>query len=279
MGFVICLAASAIWGMAFVAQSVSFDVVGPWTFNGIRFLIGFLVLLPVVVRRRDRIRSSLKGGIWCGIAITLACVVQQAGIGLLPTGKAGFITSLYMVLVPFLAVVTGQKVTRKNWFCVLFALLGLFLLCGARMEGFGKGETLMLLCAFFFALQILLVDHFREADPLVLSAFQFLTAGIICLPFICAGERPDFASLRSAAIPILYTGVMSTGVAYTLQAVGQRMLGPSLAVIPLSMESVFSAIFGFLILGQHLSGIELAGCAIVLSAVILSQVDVGRFLK
>ena len=279
MGFVICLLASAIWGMAFVAQSVSFDIVGPWTFNGIRFFIGFLVLVPLVIKRKDKIRSSIKGGCFCALAITLACVIQQAGIGLLPTGKAGFITSLYMVLVPFFAVVTGKKVTGKNWFCVLCALFGLFLLCGASLDGFGKGEMLMSLCACFFALQILLVDHFQEADPLVLSAFQFLFASLICLPVGCALEHPDFSALYSAAIPILYTGIMSTGVAYTLQAVGQRMIGPSLAVIPLSMESVFSALFGLMMLGQRLRPVEVFGCAVVFFAVILSQIDPKKLVK
>lgn len=271
MGIFVCLAAAAIWGMAFIAQTVSFDAVGPFTFNGLRFLIGFLVLCPSVIQRKAMIRQSLKGGICCGVAITLACVIQQAGIGLLPAGKAGFITSLYMVLVPFFSLVQGKKVTGRNWICIALALLGLLCLCGFSVQGFGKGEALMLLCACFFAIQIMLVDAFPEADAIVLSAIQFLTAGIICLPFIALLEAPSFTDIRAAWMPILYTGIFSTGVAYTLQAIGQRMLGPSLAVIPLSMESVFSALFGFLLLHQKLSAMEMAGCAIVLAAVLLSQ--------
>ncbi len=279
MGFIICLLASAIWGMAFVAQSVSFGVVGAATFNALRFFIGFLVLLPIVIKRKDHIAKSIKGGISCGIALALACVIQQAGIGLLPTGKAGFITSLYMVLVPFLSTLTGKKVTLKNWVCILFSLLGLFLLCGASLSGFGKGEMLILLCALCFALQILLVDHYQEADPLLLSAFQFLVATLVCIPYIICFEVFEPRAITSALVPILYTGILSTGVAYTLQAVGQRMIGPSLAVIPLSMESVFSALFGFLILGQKLTGIEMTGCVIVLISVLASQMEIRKLVQ
>lgn len=268
-----------IWGLAFVAQSVSTGHVGPWTFNAIRFFIGFFVLLPLAMKRKDKIKQSLKAAFLCALALTLASVAQQAGLGSVPAGKAGFITSLYMVLVPILSVIRGSKVTPKNWICVLLALFGLFLLCGSTQGGFGTGELLILVCAFFFAAQIILVDYFQDADTVALSAFQFLFAGLLSLIPTLLFEHPDFTAIGSTWIPILYTGIFSTGIAYTLQAVGERMVGPSVAVVPLSMESVFSALFGFLILGQQLRPLEILGCAIVFSAVLLDQISLEGHTK
>ena len=280
--------ASLIWGTAFVAQRVGMDYVGPLTFNAVRSLIGAAVLIPVifllrVIRRRggeaaDTVMNSgdwknlLKGGCVCGVFLCIASNLQQVGIKYTTVGKAGFITALYIVAVPFLGIFLGKKAGLKIWISVAAAVVGLYLLCMTERLTIGKGDLLELGCALAFAFQILAVDHYsRITDGAMLSCAEFSVSGGLSAVLMLFTEEVNPAALRLAIIPLLYTGVLSCGVAYTLQILGQRELKPALASLIMSFEAVISAIAGWLILGQQLSIKELAGCAVMFAAILLAQ--------
>jgi len=286
------LLASIIWGCAFVAQSLVTDTLGAFTFNAIRFTIGGLVLLPVIFLmdsngRKDNIkrpvgkRSTLIiGGLLCGGALFSAAALQQVGIADTSVAKAGFITTLYIVIVPIMGIFVRRKPALLVWPAVALAALGLWYLSfgGSGEYGqIGKGDRLMLLCAFCFSVHILLIDRLSvRTDPVRLSCVQF---------FVCAGfsaiaaviyERPSMESILAAWLPILYTGVLSSGVAYTLQVVGQRKTPPAVASLLMSLESVFAALAGWLILNQHMTARELTGCLLMFSAIVLTQIPFER---
>ena len=287
---VLLLLTAAIWGIAFVAQSVGMDYVGPLTFNCVRSLIGGVVLLPCIwyfdkKRNRERrvpvipgARKTLViGGVCCGVALCLASNFQQFGIQYTTVGKAGFITTLYIVLVPFFGLFLHKKIPGKVWFAAAAAAAGLYLLC--MKEGFsvGKGDMLVFVCAVLFSVHILVIDYFSpKADGVVLSCIQFYTAGILCGVGALLTEQPSFSQLAEGIVPILYAGIMSCGVAYTLQVIGQKQLDPAVASLILSTESVVSVLAGWLLLGQSLTVRELGGCALVFAAVILVQVSPAR---
>lgn len=292
---------AAIWGCAFVAQSVSMDYIGPYTMNGVRSLIGALVLLPLIIvrehkkkldgnfteaARKQENRMSIIGGICCGIVLSIASMAQQIGICTTTVGKAGFITALYIVIVPILGVFLGKKVGLKLGASIVLSVVGLYLLCMAGNLDFGgnvltsllaslaltKGDTMVLICAFVFSIHILTVDYFSpKADGVKISCIQFFVSGTICCIGMFILEKPVLADILAAYIPILYAGVMSCGVAYTLQIVGQKDLPPTLASLIMSLESVFSAIAGWIILGQRLTTLELSGCIFMFIAIILAQ--------
>lgn len=278
------LLTSLIWGFSFVAQSVSSELVGPFTFNSIRFLIGAAVLVPFCTRtlrkesrRPGWLKKTVLGGMACGLMLALASVAQQAGIATSGAGKGGFITSIYVVIVPFLSLITGSKVEGKTWIAAIAALAGMYLLCMGGESGISSGDLLLIVCAVFFSLHIMVIDHFsKDTDGIVLSMFQFLTAGIITLPGMLI-EGPSVSVLLSAWLPIVYAGALSCGVAYTLQVVGQKYVRPSHAVLILSLESVWAAIGGALMLGERMSARELTGCVLVFLAVIAAQIELpGR---
>ncbi len=259
--------AACIWGVAFVAQSVGMDYMGPFTFNGARFLIGGTVLLPVLF-----VRIVVKGGICCGLAICAASLFQQIGIQYTTVGKAGFITTLYIILVPFFGLFLHKRVPGRVWIAAVTAAFGMYLLCMSESLSLGRGDSLVFLCAVLFSVHILVIDYFSpKADGVALSCIQFFTAGILCAVGAFVMERPSWEQLAAGMVPVLYAGVMSCGVAYTLQIIGQRELEPAVASLILSMESVVSVLAGWMLLGQSLSVRELAGCALVFAAVILVQ--------
>ncbi|WMC91979.1 DMT family transporter [Kineothrix sp. MB12-C1] len=272
--------AACIWGFAFVAQSVGMDHMGPLTFNGVRFLIGGIVLLPVIAmrQRKERMVSKpsfpffLKGGICCGIVICSASIFQQMGIRHTTVGKSGFITTLYIIIVPILGLFFHKKVAGKVWGAAIIALVGLYMLCAGESFSIGKGEALTFVCAILFSVHILLIDYFSpKMDGIVLSCIQFLTAGSICIMGSFLLEQPTWSQLLSGIWPLLYAGVISCGIAYTLQVVAQKHVEPAIASLILSMESSVALLGGWLILGQALSPKELFGCALVFGAVILVQ--------
>lgn len=274
--------AAAIWGVAFVAQSVGMDYMGPFTFNGARFLMGSMVLLPLVCVRRKRdkekqlqragIKVTLTGGVCCGLALCTAALCQQLGIMYTTVGKAGFITTLYIIIVPIMGVFLKKKIPGKVWGGAMLAALGMYLLCMSERLALSKGDTYVFICAVLFAVHILVIDFFSpKADGVELSCIQFLTAGVISSVLAFIFEKPEISSLISGIIPLAYAGIMSSGVAYTLQIVGQKDLDPTVASLILSLESVVSMLAGWVILGQALSGRELLGCALVFGAVILVQ--------
>ena len=278
--------AAAIWGVAFVAQSVGMDYVGGFTFNAVRSIIGSIVLIPVIlfIRQKDKAgslspaekeasRKNLAvGGIACGICLCLASNFQQFGIKYTTVGKAGFITACYIVLVPIIGLFLGKKCSRFIWAAVAMALAGLYLLCIADGFSIGKGDILVLICAFLFSFHILIIDYFSpKVNGVKLSCIQFLVCGIIS--GICAliFEHPQISSILAAWQPILYAGAMSCGVAYTLQIIGQKNMNPTVASLILSLESCVSVLAGWLILGQKLSIREILGCFIMFGAIILAQ--------
>lgn len=271
-----------IWGCAFVAQSVGMDYVGPFTFNMARFLIGAIVLLPVIwFMDRQRKTGAEKdagqktliiGGICCGIALAVASTLQQWGILFTTVGKAGFITAMYIVIVPLLGIFIGKKVRPLIIGCVAIAVVGFYFLCMTESLRLGLGDFLVLLCAIAFSIHILVIDHFSpKVDGVKMSAIQFLTAAIISAVPTLLWEQPVFTEILQAWQPVLYAGVMSCGVAYTLQIIAQKNADPTVASLLLSLESVFSVLAGWLLLGQGLSLKELFGCVLIFCAIILAQ--------
>lgn len=282
-----------IWGVAFVAQSAGMDYVGPFTYNGTRCILGGMVLLPCIVLL-DRVqgdrepkntghggRKLLAGGLCCGILLFGASSFQQVGMQYTTVGKAGFITAMYILIVPVLGIFVHKKVGLKVWIGVAFAVCGLYLLC--MTEGFQleKGDALVLVCAVIFSLHILVIDYFSpKVDGVRMACIQFWVCGILSMIICFALETPDINSVLAAWKPICYGGIMSCGVAYTLQIVGQKGMNPTVASLILSLESVVSAVAGFLILHQTMSGRELLGCCLMLAAIVLAQLpDRGEAYK
>ena len=286
------LLAAVIWGIAFVAQSVGMDYVGGFTFNAVRSLIGSAVLVPLILipgqNNSDNSETSeaaasttsgiqkrkdlIIGGISCGICLCLASNFQQFGIKYTTVGKAGFITACYIVIVPIIGLFLGKKCSKFIWAAVAMALIGLYLLCITDGFSIGKGDLLVLVCAFLFSIHILVIDHFSpKADGVKLSCIQFLTCGILSAIPALILEHPQIPSILAAWQPILYAGVMSCGVAYTLQIIGQKNMNPTVASLILSMESCISVLAGWIILGQKLSAKEILGCVIMFAAIILAQ--------
>lgn len=282
------LLTATIWGVAFVAQSVSMDYIGGFTFNAIRNIIGAITLLPVILifskkdshdhqseeEKKASRKTLITGGICCGILLCLASNFQQFGIKYTTVGKAGFITACYIIIVPIIGLFLKKKCSPFIWIAVLLSLGGLYLLCISPDEGFsiGKGDTLVLICAVIFSFHILTVDHFSPlVDGVKMSCIQFLTCGILSGIPALLFENPNLASILQAWMPILYAGVLSCGVAYTLQIVGQKGMNPTVASLIMSLESCISVIAGWLLLSQNLSSREIFGCVLMFGAIILAQ--------
>ena len=271
------IVAALIWGTAFVAQRKGMEYAGPLAFNGVRTLIGSLVLLPVALIFRPsaptNLRKTLLAGLLCGLCLFMATNLQQIGLTSTEAGKAGFITTFYIILVPVLGLFLRKKTGAVTWLAVAVALVGLFFLCvkpgGVRIA---PGDLLVLGCAFFFAVQILVIDFFvQEVDGVLLSCVQFAVDGVLSLAAAFLFEKPDFPALFRGWIPLLYTGILSCGVAYTLQILGQKNLHPTVASLLMSLESAFAVLGGWLILHERLTRRELLGCALMLAAVLLVQ--------
>jgi len=279
-----------IWGVAFVAQSVGMDYIGPFTFNCVRCIIGGFVLIPLifVLRKMDKShrnegetksynRNSVIGGICCGVCLCAASCFQQFGIMYTTVGKAGFITALYIIIVPILGIFIGKKVAPIVWVSSVIAVIGFYLLSISGQVSINKGDILVLICAVLFSFHILVIDYFSpKGDGVTISCIQFFTSGILCGILMLIFENPQIANILAAYLPILYAGVMSCGVAYTLQIIGQKNMDPTVASLILSLESVFSALAGWMILGQGLTTKELVGCGLVFAAVLLAQMPEKR---
>ena len=284
---ILLLLTAIIWGSAFVAQKSGMDYVEPFTFNGIRTFIGGLVLIPVIffmekknppeeISREEKTKKNkelLIGGICCGLALFAASSLQQFGVSYTTAGKAGFITTLYVVFVPIISVLLRKKVRPIMWLCVAMGAVGLYLLCMTDASfRLTFGDTLVLLCAVAFAVHILTVDHFSpKMDGIKLSCIQFLTVGIVSMVCMFIFEHPDIHSILDCAVPILYAGMLSCGLGYTFQVVAQKHAEPTVASLLMSLESVFAVVFGALLLHETMSMRELSGCLIIFIAVIISQ--------
>lgn len=273
------LLVAAIWGLAFVAQKVGMDYVGPFTFNGVRFLLANLTLLPLLFFFRDDNQSLLTGlkntalpGLIAGTVLFIATSFQQVGLVTTTAGKAAFITGLYLVLVPVLGIFLQHKVAGATWLGCILAVAGLYFLCIKESMSIQSGDMLELISALFWAFHILVIGHFsRRVNVVQLSWLQILTCSILSLVTAAFTETIVISSLAAAAIPIVYGGVCSVGIAYTLQIVGQKHAPPAHAAIILSMETVFAAIGGFVLIGEKMGGQEILGCALMLSGMLVSQ--------
>lgn len=271
-----------IWGTAFVAQSVGMDYLGPFTFNGVRSIIGGIALLPCIVllNRINGVsenaggsrRDLIIGGIACGLLLFAASSLQQVGIQYTTAGKAGFITAFYIVIVPVLGIFLRKKIGWKVWLAVALALAGLYFLCITEKFSIGKGDILIFICALVFSVHILVIDHFSpKVDGVKMSCIQFFVCGIVSLPLMFALETPRITAMFAGIVPLLYAGVLSCGVAYTLQIIGQKNINPAVASLILSLESCFSVLAGWLVLGERLSVRESSGCVLMFAAIILAQ--------
>ncbi len=278
-----------IWGCAFVAQSVGMDYVTPMTFIWLRFLLGGIVLLPVIIMidrfaaplRSQELKHTMswgnpvlrKSGLLCGIFMFCASSLQQTGLQYTSPGKAGFITTFYIIIVPLAGLILfHRKCSAVTWAAVVLSLIGLYFLSISGSTTLQIGDLFIFASSFFYAAQILTVDTYvTKVDGMKLSCIQFFVSAVLGFIGTMLTGMPAFASIRSAALPILYTGIMSTGVAYTLQIAGQRGVSPTLASMIMSLESVFATLAGFFFLGDRLTIREILGCVIMFTAIILAQ--------
>ncbi|WP_075720984.1 DMT family transporter [Roseburia sp. 499] len=279
-----------IWGTAFVAQSVGTDYLGPFTFNCVRSLIGGVVLIPCIwllrkiapseKREESKVedkRLLIVGGALCGLLLCLASNFQQMGIAYTTVGKAGFITAFYIIIVPILGLFIKKKCAPSVWIGVVLALVGLYFLCITEEFSVGKGDALVFVCALLFAIHILVIDHFTElVDGVKMSCIQFFVCGFLSGIPMFLSENPKISDIIEAWQPLLYAGILSCGVAYTLQIVGQKGINPTVASLILSLESVISVLAGMVVLQQHLSKREVAGCVLMFCAIILAQLPQKR---
>ncbi|MBQ9766357.1 MAG: DMT family transporter [Lachnospiraceae bacterium] len=301
--------AAVIWGMAFVAQSEGSKYLGPFTFNSVRFLLGTVTLIPVIfvseiikkrrpstdasfaaepttsktmgtkteVKEEFLNKETLIGGILCGVVLSMANGTQQIGLEFTTPGKAGFITACYIILVPIFGIFLKRKCNFLVWLSVVLSVCGLALLCLTEELTIGKGDLIVFVCAILFAIHILVIDHFGEnADSVKMSCIQFGVAGIVSAILMLIFENPDMTYICKAWLPLVYTGVCSSGIAFTLQIIGQKDMNPTVASIIMSLESVVSVVAGFIILHQKLSARELWGCMVMFVAIILVQLPVKQ---
>ncbi len=282
-----------IWGSAFVAQSSAMDYVGPYTYNMTRNVLAFAFLVPVIWFMEGKGKSksvsatlrpnkqTVIGGICCGIALAVASTFQQVGITMTTAGKAGFITALYIIMVPILGVFIGKKIPKIIWLCVALAIVGFFLLCVKDGFSVSKGDVLVLICAICYSVHIMVIDHFtsKNVDGVKMSCIQFLVAAVVLSPLMIVIEHPSMDIILSAWVTIGYAGILSSGVGYTLQIVAQKDTDPTTATLIMSLESVFAALSGWLILKEVLLPKEILGCVLVFVAVILAQVPLPTRTK
>ena len=274
------LGATVIWGSAFIAQSVGMDKIGPFTFQAVRCFLAVVFLFPASAlfsKGKPFWKSWADPALWrsgviCGLALFAASSLQQIGLVYTDAGKAGFLTAMYIVFVPFLGLFLGQKPGRNALLSLIPAIVGLYLLSCTSVIGINKGDVLLLLCAVAFSVQILLIDrHCAGLDGLKLNCIQALVAAVLSVPWALLTETVDASRIASCWLPLGYAGVLSMGVAYTLQIVGQKRVAPSAAALLMSLESVFAALFGWLLLHETMTWAEKLGCLLVFAAVVISQ--------
>lgn len=278
-GTVLLFIGSLIWGCALVAQSVAMDDIGPWTFTFIRSVVAVVTLTIMIPffhngekKSKEGKMTLIKGGAICGSFLCVASITQQIGISMTSVGKAGFITALYVVLVPVFNIFLGKKAKPIIWLSVILAICGLYFLSMNGTFRIEASDMYVLTCAIFFSFQIISVDHFSPLlNGMELSRAQFLTMAILSLFPMILLEEVDMTSICNAMIPILYTGVLSNGIGYTFQVIGQRDTDPAIASLIMSLESCFAALAGFIFLNQTLSVREFIGCLCMLTAILVAQ--------
>ena len=280
------LAAGLIWGLAFSAQKTGMKYFSPELFTCLRSFIGSFTLgvfiftaakirkEPLLAATKQETKTLLTGGVLCGTVLSLASTTQQYGLIYSTAGKAGFITTLYIIFVPLAGMFFGQKVSKLHWAAVLLAMAGSYLLCSPGTEQLGKGDIWLFACAVLFTCHILVIDIYApKCDCIKLSCIQFLTAGVITgTAALIKQDTISTQLLKDCAFALLYCGIGSSGIAFTLQMISQKYISGSTASILMSMESVFAVVGGYLVLGERLKCQELVGCAVILAAVIIAQI-------
>lgn len=299
LGESMLLLAAFLWGFAFIAQSIGGETLDTFTFNGLRMMIGGITLLPLVYMtyKKERkkngaldknyrftwIRSNritFFTGLLCGIILFIACNLQQIGLNYSTASKAGFLTALYIVIVPIASIFLHKRPNINVFISIGIAMCGIYFLCVTDSFRITSGDILFLLCAVAFAAHILVIDQSAlKVNAVLLSCVQFFVCGILSLTAMILFEEPNITTILHTWAPLLYTGVLSCGIAYTLQILGQKKVNPIIATLIMSLESVFSAIGGWIILNESLSYRELTGCILLFSAIILAQVPMEKLIK
>lgn len=288
-GSLALLAATVIWGFAFIAQSVGMDLIGPFTFQMVRCFLAVIFLIPCAFlldigkcglkESADKWKNPAlwKAGMICGCALFVASSLQQIGLVYTDAGKAGFITAMYIVLVPVLGLFLGRKVPGSAAFSVLLAVVGLYLLSCLGVTEINKGDLFLMGCALAFSVQITCIDHFAAGvDGFRMNCVQALTVAVISIPFVILTETVDIQNLIACWGPLCFAGMLSMGLAYSLQIVGQKALEPTTASLIMSLESVFAVLGGWWLLGERMATHEMIGCALVFAAVVISQLPEKR---
>ena len=287
IGALLLLLTAFIWGLAFVAQKTGLQYIGPCTFNAARSFLGAFALLPFIALidrikgRRPSVfgecggdgrKTLLVGGIWCGVILGFASMLQQLGIERTSVGKAGFITTLYIIIVPIIGLLFHRRMGIIKWLCVFVTMFGMYLLCFKGGGRINFGDALVFFCSIVFSIHIMVIDHYSKlTDCVRMSCIQFFIAGVVSIPFALIFEKIVWNDILTAYIPVCYAGILSSAVAYTLQIVGQRDVHPVIASLIMSLESVFAALGGWLLLHERLSASEICGCFIIFVAVITAQ--------
>ena len=285
LGSLLLTLVAVIWGTAFVFQRTGMEYIEPVTFNASRmtlaaFAVGLVSLFQRkrtfadVAKKKAYIRNTVKGGVCCGVFLAFASIFQQMGIVYTTAGKAGFITAMYILIVPVISWILFRKHSGWHvWLAVLMGVAGMYLLCMSERLELTRGDMLMCICAVLFSGHILCCDYFsRLGNPVAISAVQFVTVAVISWEAAFLTEAPGWEKITSAAVPILYCGIMSGGVGFTLQIVAQKYTEPTIASLLMSLESVFALVAGALILGEQMSSRELLGCGIMFAAIIIAQI-------
>ncbi len=275
------LLTAAIWGSAFVAQRAGMEQIGPFTMNSVRSFLGALTLLPVImVRERKKqadekqtdLKTLLTGGICCGLALAVASSLQQIGLVYTTAGKGGFITAMYILIVPIMGLFMKKRAGIKTWIGVALAVVGMYFLCITDGFQVSYGDMLVFLCAIAFSVHIMVIDYFSpKVDGVKMSCIQFFVCGGVCAVPMLIWERPEIGQILEAWLPVAYAGILSSGVGYTLQIIAQKELEPTVASLLMSLESVFAVLAGCLLLGEQLSLREAFGCVLMFAAIILAQ--------
>ena len=296
LGPIMLVSAAMIWGLSFVAQKQGMEHVEGFTFNGIRSLLGAIVLIPFILihavknpvklspaEKNQRRKDNFKGIMIVGLMLCIGSNLQQFAFNYIEPGRVGFITALYMLIVPLISfIVYKKKQPVTTWIGVILGVVGLYMICmgGSASFSLGKGDILALLCSFAFALHIIVIDKFAaKIDCVVLSCGQFFVTGVISCIMMFVFENPNIQSIMQAAVPILYAGIMGCGCAFTFQVIGQKYTEPTISSMLLCLEYVFSVIFSFIILGERMASVEYIGCAVMFVAIIIAQLPARKSAK
>jgi len=273
---ILLLISALIWGFAFVAQRAGMQYIGPFTYNAIRFAMGGLFLVPFVLKRNSSYKSSakinFKYGIILGLILFIASSFQQIGIIYTTAGNAGFITGMYVVLVPIFGIFIGKKTFKSTWVGALLAIAGLYFLSASENISMNFGNFLVLISSLFWAVHVLLIDNFaKKVEPLIIACIQFLVTSFLCFIAMLFTETSTWSAIYSALAPLIYGGIISVGIGFTLQIIAQKKAHPTHAAIILSLEAVFAVIGGILILKEALNLNTFIGCLLMLAGMMISQ--------